>query len=174
MDHWILDFIQLHLRSGILDRVMVFVTTLGNMAGIWVLWAVILLMFKETRRCGVMMLFTLLAGAVLGNLIIKPLVMRARPFELFGTGDLFHIRVTGYSFPSGHTLSSFSMVPLLWREERKMGIFALILAAAIAFSRIYLYVHYPSDIFGGMVLGLSVAMFTIWLFENYRICQKMK
>jgi undecaprenyl-diphosphatase len=158
MDFAILDFIQAHMRSPFLDGLMTFVTTLGNIGIIWIIIGVVLLFIKKYRPWGVTLLLALAVGAILGNSIIKPLVARPRPCHLVSTVELLIKTPTSYSFPSGHTCSSFiGAITLTW-ANRKFGYFAIPLAILIAFSRMYLYVHFPTDILGGIALACIVAI----------------
>ena len=158
MDFAILNFIQNHIRNGFLDFVMPVITTLGDIGIIWILIGIALLCFKKYRSWGITLLLGLAIGAILGNGIIKPLVARARPCHLVPSVELLIKMPTSYSFPSGHTCSSFiGAITLTW-ANRKFAYFAFPLAILIAFSRMYLYVHFPTDILGGILLACLVAI----------------
>lgn len=147
-----------------LDSVMIFVSALGNAGFIWILTAVVLLFRKKTRHCGLLMLAVMAVCLVVGNLGIKNLVARERPFVADPT-VILKIPLPGeYSFPSGHTMHSFAAATVLFLHFKKPGIMALFLAALIAFSRMYLFVHYPTDILGGMVIGITAAVLLCRLF----------
>lgn len=160
-----LYFLQ-SLHTPWLDSFMTAVTGLGNGGGIWILTGVIFLFSKKTRDMGICLLLSLLAGLVIGNVILKNLVARSRPSWLVHFVPLLIENPTDYSFPSGHTLASFEGAVSIFLYRRKWGIFALILAAVIAFSRMYLFVHFPTDILGGMVLGTAIACGIHWLWEK--------
>ncbi|MBQ8996313.1 MAG: phosphatase PAP2 family protein [Oscillospiraceae bacterium] len=162
MDWIVLDWIQEHLSSAFLDAVFVFVTHLGDHAVIWILLAIVLLMNGKTRRAGIRILAGLLLGFLVGNLAIKNIVRRPRPFEVRGIEPIIS-PPKDHSFPSGHTTSSFVSAWTLFREDKKKGIPALLLAGCIAFSRLYLFVHFPSDILGGILLGYGIARITEFL-----------
>lgn len=102
------------------------------------------------------MLAGMLTGLIIGNFILKNFVARERPCwidtEVFMLIPVPH----DYSFPSGHTLASTISAVILMQESKKFGIPACILAALIAFSRMYLFVHFPTDILGGLILGLII------------------
>lgn len=154
LDFWILDWVQAHLRCGVLDMMMPWVTMLGEVGAVWILLALVLLIRKDTRPLGIAVAAALVMDVLLCNVIIKPIVARPRPFALRKVALL--VPPPGdFSFPSGHTAASFAAVGALWREKSRLKIPALVLAAAIALSRIYLYVHYPSDVLAGLVLGLA-------------------
>lgn len=153
-DFAILDWIQQNLRCTFLDWVLPLITTLGNGGAIWIILALILLFTKKYRRVGAMVGLALIFGLIVGNLTLKPLIARTRPFDIREFADLLISKPTDFSFPSGHTLASFEAATVLMINDKKLGIPALTLAVLIAFSRLYLYVHYPSDIFAGVLLGV--------------------
>ena len=159
----ILNAIQ-NLRCGFVDALMVFFTTLGEWGAVWIFLGVTLLFFKKYRRLGAIILLGLLVGLVTVNLGIKNIVARPRPCSLNPDIELIIPFPSEYSFPSGHTVSSFSAATSVFLNNRKMGAFALSLAAVIAFSRMYLYVHFPTDILGGIVIGVAISFFATWLF----------
>lgn len=151
-----LDWLQT-LHAPVLDKIMIFITSLGNGGLFWIALAVVLLFFKRTRLVGVSMIIAMALGALIGN-IIKPLVHRARPCWINETIQLLIAVPNDYSFPSGHTLVSFAAAVSIWLHNKRWGAVALILAALIAFSRMYLYVHFPTDILVGLVIGICVAI----------------
>lgn len=149
----ILDWIQ-GIRTPVGDMVMTFITRLGDAGAVWILLAVILLMIPKTRKSGAVLAAALCVDVVLCNGILKNLVGRIRPCDVNPSILLLIPRPDDFSFPSGHTAASFTAVmALLLAGERKLWKPALALAVLIAFSRIYLYVHYPTDILGGYGCG---------------------
>lgn len=154
MEIKILDWIQgLHTPIG--DRVMCFVTSLGNAGLIWIVLAVILLLIPRTRRTGLVVMAALILDVILCNGILKHLFARVRPCDVNTAVQLLVKRPMDYSFPSGHTAASFAAVAaLFFAGEKKLWKGALVLAVLIAFSRLYLYVHYPTDILGGVLIGI--------------------
>ena len=153
-DFLILDFIREHMRCAPLDAVMSTVTHAADAGILWIALAIILLCTKKYRRVGCMMGLALIFGLLVGNLTLEPIIARIRPYDINTAVDLLIAKPTDYSFPSGHTLASFEAATVLMLNDRRMGIPAMILAIVIAFSRLYLYVHYPTDVFAGIVLGL--------------------
>ncbi len=151
---FILDFIQEHLRCGFLDTVMPVITLLGEAGIFWILCTLLYLIQPKTRKTGFVMAAALVADLVLCNIILKPMVARIRPYDLNPAVVLLVRKPTDYSFPSGHTAASFAIVSALFFEKRKSWIPALILSCLIAFSRLYLYVHYPTDVLGGIAVGI--------------------
>ena len=158
----ILEWIQAYLHSDFLDTVMPIITLFGEGGIFWIAWAVLLLIIPNTRKLGLSMSIALLLGLLVCNLTLKPLVARVRPYDLqeqdFGVYiNLLINRQSDFSFPSGHTIASFEAAVVLLKYSKKMGIPALILAILVSFSRLYLYVHYPSDVLVSVVLGTAFA-----------------
>ncbi len=149
----LLDLIQVHLRSGIGDILMPFFTRLGNGGMIWILLTLVLLLFRKTRRIGCAVGVSLLLEVLCCNLVLKPLVARIRPCDLAPSVQLLIPRPADFSFPSGHTASSFASASALYFSRSKLWRPAAVLSVIIAFSRLYLYVHYPSDVLAGALLG---------------------
>lgn len=165
LDNSILQFIQSNLRNDALDNIMPVITSLGNGGFIWILICVILLLFKKYRKYGCIMAIALILCAVVGNLSLKPLVARTRPFDAIPLIDGLLVKAPrDYSFPSGHTMVSFSCSVILFYMNKKVGIPAIILSTLIGLSRLYLYVHYPSDVLAGMTLGILLAYASIKIY----------
>lgn len=153
MEIKLLDLIQ-KLRTPIGDSVMCFITSLGNAGMIWIILAIVLLLFSKTRKSGMILMTALILDMVLCNGILKNVVARVRPCYVNTAVQLLIPRPYDYSFPSGHTAASFAAVTaLFFAGENKLWKPALVLAMLIAFSRLYLYVHYPTDILGGILVG---------------------
>lgn len=151
----ILDMIQ-KMRTPLLDSFMSNITKLGNAGIIWILLTVILLAIPKTRKTGIVLAAALIADLILCNVILKPLVARIRPFDVNTAIQLIVKRPHDYSFPSGHTAASVTAVVALYLAgEKRLWKPALILACLITFSRLYLYVHYPTDILGGIIAGIA-------------------
>ena len=150
----ILDWLQIHLRCGVLDAVMPAVSRICDHGEVWILLALILLLTKKHRKAGASVACALVLDLIFCNLLLKPLVGRLRPFAVNTAVALLVPPPLDASFPSGHTASSFAAAAALWAAGyRRMGAAALVLACAIAFSRLYLYVHWPSDVLAGAILG---------------------
>ena len=153
----ILEWIQANLQSPFLDKFMPFITAFGNGGIFWIACSVLLMFIPKTRRTGFGMAFALTMGLVVCNMILKPGVARIRPYDLQETlgvtVDLLIKRSHDFSFPSGHTIASFEACTVLMLGNKKLGIPATVLAILIAFSRLYLYVHYPTDVITSIVLG---------------------
>lgn len=164
----ILDWIAANLWCPFLDAVMPVITLLGDAGIFWMALAVVLLLFKKTRRIGLGMGIAMLAGLLLCNVTLKPLCQRIRPYdyqyETFGKLiPLIIEKQHDFSFPSGHTIASFEAAGVIVLNNKKWGAAALVLASLIAFSRLYLYVHYPTDVLASIVLGVALAILGNWL-----------
>lgn len=153
----ILWWIREHLTNPFLDTVMPYISSLARTGEVWILLAVILLCFKKTRKAGVAMGLAMACGYLIGNMVMKNLFARTRPYDMVEV-DLLVAKLHDFSFPSGHTLVSFEAATALTVYHRRWGIAALVLAALIAYSRLYLFVHYPTDVVVGAILGVSIAL----------------
>ena len=150
----ILDWIQT-LHMPFLDKIMVFITRLGDAGIIWIVLSIVLLLIPKTRKSGAVMVVALVVDVLLCNIVLKNLVARIRPYDVNTGVHLLVAKLHDYSFPSGHTAASFASVTALYLAgEKKLWKFALVLACLIAISRLYLYVHYPTDVLGGILFGV--------------------
>lgn len=158
------------LRSDILTSVLVFITHLGDEGLVWLVLSAACLVRRKTRRCGAAMLLALVFSLLVGNMTIKPLVARLRPFQTYP--ELISlIKQGGYSFPSAHAMSSFAAatafyLPFRKRGQASHGIPCLVLAFLIAFSRVYVGVHYPSDVLAGSLIGILLALAATWITDR--------
>lgn len=149
----ILDFIaKLHTNWG--DIILPIISSFGNGGIGWIVLSVLLLCMPKYRKAGVAMALSLIFCLLIGNLTLKPLIARARPYSYFPDMALLVAPLADFSFPSGHTFASFAAATALFLHHRKEGAIAYILAGIIAFSRLYLYVHFPSDVLAGLLLGI--------------------
>ena len=149
----ILDFIQT-LHTPVLDKIVLGITQLVQSGIIWIVLTLILLIIPKTRRTGGVMLAALLIETVLCNLLLKNIVARTRPCDVNTAVQLLISRPHGYSFPSVHTAMAFSAAGALCFSKNRLWIPVLVFACLIAFSRLYLYVHYPTDVLTGAILGV--------------------
>lgn len=157
MDFQILYAIQ-NMRGPLLDELMPWITFLGDKGWFWILLAAVFLCIRKTRYLGLAMAVSIAAGALVGNLTLKPLIARQRPCWLDQSVALLVANPRDFSFPSGHTLVSFEAAVSIFLYRRRWGWWALALAALIAFSRLYLFVHFPTDVLAGAVLGTVIAL----------------
>mgnify|MGYP004468750575 FL=1 len=149
-----LDFLQT-IHTPLLDKILAFITSLGNAGIIWIVLAVVLLILPKTRKAGIIVAAALLMDLILCNLILKNLVARVRPYDVNTAIAILIKKPLDFSFPSGHTAASFAaMTALFLAKMKKAWIAALVLAVLIAFSRLYFYVHYPTDVLGGAIVGI--------------------
>lgn len=173
LDGNILLIIQEYFRNDVLTVIFTLITSLGDKGMIWVLISAILCIPKKTRRIGIACLLSLLGSLIINNGILKNLIQRSRPFDQIDALIPLINKPRDYSFPSGHTGSSFACAWILLRRlPKKYGIPALILAIGISLSRLYLGVHYPSDVIVGMMSGILIsylAEFCVNKFQNVKL-----
>lgn len=143
------------LQSPWMNNIMIFFSRLGNFGFIWLVLCVVLLCLRPTRRIGAAIALAMLFCFVFGNLLLKPMLARPRPFVVDPTIQILMMPEDAYSFPSGHTMHAFAATTALGSASRSWGAVALMVAILIAFSRLYLMVHYPTDILGGVILGVT-------------------
>ncbi len=143
-------------QSGFTDFIMPKLSALGNAGILWIVIAAIMLCFPKTRRCGILTAAGLIGCLIFGNIILKPFIHRPRPCWLYSV-ELISKIPSDFSFPSGHTYASFVSAFIIFKFHKRIGAVALMLAALIAFSRMYLYAHFPTDVLGGIVLAALIA-----------------
>lgn len=166
IDFSVLNFIVTNFQCGLLDMMMPIVSGLGNNGFIWGIIAILLLRKKEQRKAGMGIIVVLILGFIICNLGIKPLVGRLRPFEFDHAIKLLVNAPTDYSFPSGHVWGSFAAVTVMYLNRIKGSYAALIFALVMAFSRLYLYVHYPTDVVAGIFIGIALGILTVYLLKQ--------
>ena len=151
----IILWIQENLRGDIMNKIWVFITHLGDEGLLWIAMGIVLLFWKKTRPIGITVLLSLLFDFLVINVILKALVARPRPFVVNELIQPLITNVSPYrSFPSGHSGGSFAAMFALYKwVPKKVGIPALILAGLVAVSRLYVGVHYPTDIIAGCIVG---------------------
>jgi len=164
LDGEILLLIQRYLRMDMLTPFMKSVTFLGNGGWFWILCAVVLLAVPKTRKTGYAAVLSLIFGVIVTNLLLKNIVARPRPFAEIEALIPMITKPKDFSFPSGHTTASFAVALVMLRMlPKKFGIPAVVLAALVAFSRLYLGVHYPTDVLTGFVIALVGSMLSVWI-----------
>lgn len=152
-------------RSDILDPLAQAYTSMGNAGVVWIVLSAVMLCFPQTRRAGLLALLAMLLGLVCTNLILKPLVERPRPWlDVVGLVPLVD-EPDPNSFPSGHTTAAFAAAMIFWRAlpDSWLGtkITGVTMAVLMGLSRLYVGVHYPSDVLAGAVIGSSCA-WSVW------------
>lgn len=171
IDYEILVFIQEHLRFDWLTEPMVFISHLGNAGLFWIILCLSLLLSKRTRKMGICGLLALILSALITNVALKNIVARIRPYEQFSDLQLLLERQSDFSFPSGHSCSSFAAACALYRASdrriRKITAALIVLAGAIAWSRLYVAVHFPTDVIAGVLLGILCGWLACKLYGMY-------
>ena len=163
----ILDWIQANLQCAFLDKVMPLITVLGDGGIFWIACAVLMLLLKKYRKAGFSAALALIFGLLICNMILKPAVARIRPYDYQEQlGIIINLLIDkehSLSFPSGHTIASFEAATAILLRHKKLGTAAMVLAVLIAFSRMYLYVHYPTDVIASVLLGIGLAFLASWI-----------
>lgn len=154
------------LHNPVLDAIMTFITKLGDDGLFWIGVGIVCLVLKKHRREGLQVLLTMLVTFIVGNLILKNLFHRSRPCAIDPSIELLLPYPSEYSFPSGHTMNGFAAAFALFFNNKKLGIPALILAGLIAISRMYHFVHFPTDILGGFCVGFGAAILMNFVFDK--------
>ena len=162
----ILNFIQDNIRNPVLDKIMPFISMLGALGIVWIVWTIICLITKKYRRLGTRLSAALILTLIVCSGILKPIVSRLRPYELNSTIQLTVKPEFDTSFPSGHTFFAFSVATVCFMYNKKLGIIMYLFAFLMAFSRLYLYVHFPTDVIFGAVFGIITGIIAGKL-ENY-------
>ncbi len=174
IDFSILDFIQSNLRTDFLDSFMVFLSHIGEGGIVWFLIAIPMMFFKKTRVCGMCVILSMGVTLLFGELLMKNIFCRARPCNVNLDIEMLVKRPSSYSFPSGHTSSSFASATTVFLYHKKFGIATLVLAALIAFSRLYNYVHYPTDVLAGALFGILVSLLVYYIVKRYKFDNKIE
>ncbi len=160
----------LHAIQGIhqewLTEILRFFTTIGESGLVWIVIAIVLACIPKTRKCGLTMMIAMAVTYLVGNLFLKNVIARLRPCAVDTSVTLKIPFPSEYSFPSGHTSNGFAGAVTIFSYYRKAGILSLIMAAVIAFSRLYFFVHYPTDILGGIVLGTLDALLAVYIVKR--------
>jgi undecaprenyl-diphosphatase len=162
---WLYALQEIH--NPVLDALMAFVSNLGNAGILWIVIGLLLCIPKKYRRCGIQMIVAMAVTFIIGNLAIKNLVSRDRPCWIDPTVPLLVTVPSDYSFPSGHSMIGFTAALTLFYHDKRLGIPALVLAALIAFSRLYNFVHFPTDVFVGIAIGTAVAIFVNYFMKAF-------
>ena len=163
----ILMFIRENMTCPFLDFLMPKITFLADSGWFWIALALLMLVFKKTRKTGCVMAMALVMGLITANITLKPLIARIRPYDLVEGVEILVERLHDFSFPSGHTIASFEgAVAIALTCKKRYGIPAIVLASLIAFSRLYLFVHYPTDVAVGIILGILFAYLAKFIYEK--------
>ena len=156
-DSVILDWFQ-SIQNDFLTGIFKVITMLGEGGIVWIVLGLALLIWKKTRWIGVSILLALLFSLLVGNLTLKPLVARPRPCWRNPEVPLLVAKPTDYSFPSGHAMSSFAVAMAIFMQNRRAGIAVLAGALIMSSTRLYFYVHYPTDVLAGTLIGVVLGI----------------
>ncbi len=140
-------------HNPILDAVMIVFTYAGSYGVLWIVIAVFMLFFKKTKKCGMTVLLSLIISLIVCNVLLKNVVKRSRPCWIDTNIVLLLPVPKDYSFPSGHAFSSFAAAASISNFDKKFGKIAFLTAGIISFSRLYIFVHFPTDVLAGAVFG---------------------
>ncbi|WPC43722.1 phosphatase PAP2 family protein [Clostridium sp. JS66] len=150
----ILEFIHNNLQNCFFDKIMPPITSLGEYSTFWFVLGFVLIISKKYRKAGILTVLAVLFTIIIDGAIIKNIVQRPRPFLQVTTINMIIAKPLDYSFPSVHTAAAVAACLVLFKTIKKYSIPFIFLAILIAFSRLYLFVHYPSDVLAGAILGL--------------------
>lgn len=163
----VLLWIQEYLRNNLCTPVMKFVTHLGDHGMVWIVLTVLFLLFARTRKTGVLLTFSLLLNTLFVNVILKNVFARTRPYVVVEGLEKLIEAQRDYSFPSGHTASSFAAAVIIYLMcPKRIGVPALVLAALISLSRLYVGVHFPTDVIGGALIGSAAALLVYQIYKR--------
>lgn len=165
MDIQILDLIQ-NYANPFLDQFFSVFTRLNDHGELWIVLLMIVGFKNKSKKLVYLGMIAIILELVLVSGVIKPLIHRPRPYMEFPF-ELLIKKPSGWSFPSGHAASSFAVAGVLFFKKEPMRWFYILLAGLMGFSRLYLYVHYPSDVLVGSILGLLIGYFVVK--NQYRI-----
>jgi len=169
MDGNILLWIQDNLRNNVLDVIMKTITRLGDGGLIWIVIAIILLLFKKYRYAGLASAISLILTLLTVNICIKNVVARIRPYEVIEGLTRIVSEQSDYSFPSGHTAHSFAVgIVVFIMLPKCFGIPTLCLSVLMGLSRLYVGVHYPTDVLGGAIIGTIMALISVFIVGKIR------
>ncbi len=167
LDGSVLLWIQEHIRRDFLDPVISLITHLGDAGWFWILLSALLLFSKKYRKIGLTGLIALFIGFLITNLWLKNMVMRIRPYEVIEGLTLIGRKAHDFSFPSGHSTASMAASTVfLVLMPKKFGIAAFLLGIFICFTRLYIGIHYPTDVLAGMLIGFAAAFAAIWIMKK--------
>lgn len=164
MNKKFLDWL-LSIRTETLNRYMIAITHLGTGGAIW-LFTTFILFYLGFRVESINIALALIFNGIVCNLLLKNILKRKRP-SWISKVELLIKNPTDFSFPSGHASSSFAAALTIYFYFRGMGIFFLVVATLISLSRIYHFVHYPSDVIIGAMLGMIIAILTKNSYDKY-------
>ena len=162
-----MDFEILYALNGmhndVLDVIMKIFTFMAEKGIFFIILGIALIFSSKTRKCGIYILISMGLGLIIGNGLVKNLVARPRPCWIDTSIPLLVPNLTDFSFPSGHTMAAFECAVTIFLFNKKWGIPAIIIACLIGLSRMYLFVHFPTDVLAGAVFGTLFAVCTYYI-----------
>lgn len=171
-----LDYIRANVSNPVFDAIAIFMSEM--ILPIIVVLIIIMLIFKKTRRTGFALLISIVSIFIIGNLILKPTIARIRPYDVNTAIQLIVNAEHDFSFPSAHTYFTFTAATVIFMRYRKIGICCYIFAILMALSRMYLYVHYPTDVIAGSILGIAIGIAGYFtekaIYNNFILNKKSK
>lgn len=159
LDNRLLYILSEKIKNTFFDKFMPILSRINDYGGVYIVFSLLTILISKEKNTGLYIIVALMLGSLLGEGIIKHIIKRCRPINSYKHRFLIKIPPS-YSFPSGHTTSSFAVLGVLWSVNSDYKYLVLILALLISFSRLYLHVHYPTDIIGGILLGLLCSKMT--------------
>ena len=171
-DFTVLNWIQQNMRCDFLDGFSVFLSNITTYGIIWIVLGIILILFKKTRVAGFMVLAAMALAFLTGDVLLKHIVSRPRPFIENPAVTLLIKPPSGSSFPSTHTALVSAVATVLLAKKHSVGLIVLLLGICVAFSRLYLYVHFPTDVFCGMLLGILCGVIVIVITKALKLYNK--
>ena len=169
----VLNWIQENLRCGFLDSFAVILSYVTTSGIIWIVAGIIMLFFRKTRAAGIILIAALAAVFLFGDVLLKHIVNRPRPFTVNTDIDLLLKAPSGASFPSTHSGLAAAATTVLLAKKRVFGFIALALTVCIAFSRLYLYFHFPTDVLCGLLLGVLCGLLMLWIAKKTKLENKL-
>ncbi|MCH5251732.1 MAG: phosphatase PAP2 family protein [Lachnospiraceae bacterium] len=170
LDYTVLDMF-LDIRNPVLTPIMKLFTIMGEGGAVWIVTAVLLLLFRQTRKVGITVALALIFCLLAGNVLLKNVIARPRPCWRHQEIEMLIAEPKDFSFPSGHTMAAFAAAISIFLWDRRWGLAAVLGAVIIALSRMYFYVHYPTDVLAGAVFGVVMGILSVGVvhaFENRR------
>lgn len=154
------------VHGTVLDPVMVGITYSATSGLVWFALGFLMTCSSRWRRCGVSVIVSVIAAYVIVDLVIKPIVCRERPFDV-SDFSLLVPAPDSWSFPSGHTASAFAGATAVLIHSRRWGCAAMAYAVLVGVSRLYLCVHWPTDVIAGALVGMAVAFLAVWFMSRW-------
>ena len=174
LDVQILLWVQENLRGDFWTSLWKVITLFGWKGAFWIALGLALLIPKKTRKVGIVALAALALDFLLTNVALKPLIARVRPYDRFPEIAALATE-SSFSFPSGHSAASFACSAVYLKMlPRKAGVPLFVLAVLVGLSRIYLCVHYPSDVVCGALIGVLCALLACWVARHWKLAEPLR